>query len=94
MICEDENVIFDLREHNSRPEKYQEFWEGVHDVLNRDFPSAVEERRGTTASFLPVAISVKDLIRKVKALKPDVACPSESWVSLQFQPKIREQNLL
>ena len=40
-------------------------------------------------SFLPVAISIKDLIQKVLLLKPNIPVPSESWIALQFQPKNR-----
>ena len=92
VTCEDTDVVVDLREHNGSPEKYSEFWEGVNDVLTRNFPSATEERRQSTASFLPVAVSIKDLVRKVIALKPNILVPSESWIVLQFQPKNRSAN--
>ena len=78
-----------IRELNlGRHAKYDDFWDGVHKVLERgDFPAASEERRHGSELFLPVAVSIKDLTRKVLELKPGIDIPSESCILLQFTPK-------
>ena len=66
ILSGDPDLAFDLRELNEgKHGKYDEFWEGVSQVLERDFPPAAEERRHGDELFLPVAISIQDLKRKV-----------------------------
>ena len=84
----DPSMVYDLRELNlGSHAKYDDFWDGVHKVLERDFPAASEERRHGNELFLSVAVSTKDLTRKVLELKPGIDIPSESWILLQFTPK-------
>ena len=66
LLSGDSDLAFDLRELNQgNHTKYDEFWEGIHQVLQRDFPPAAEERRHGNDLYLPVAISLQDLKRKV-----------------------------
>lgn len=85
----DEQLVTDLRENNlGRPQRFDAFWDGLGQVLETELPPAAQERRQTSDVFLPVAISVRDLIDKVKVNLPaDSEIPSEEWVRLQFLPK-------
>ena len=88
LMSQDPDFVYDLRELNSgRPEKYGQFWEGLRQILERDFPSAAEDRRQRENVYLPVAVSVRDLIQRVVEEYPGVDTPSEPWILLQFTPK-------
>ena len=51
--------------------------------------TAVPERRHGDVCFIAKAISVRDLIEQVsKRCSPGTSIPSESWVRLNFSPKI------
>ena len=66
----DPDLVYDLRELNlGHHSKYDEFWEGLQEFLDRDFPPVVDERRHGEVEFLPVAVSIKDLIEKVKEVE-------------------------
>ena len=73
---EDPDLAVDLREMNEgRPEKYEVFWEA-------------QERRHGDVGYMPVGISVPDLIKQVKEKLPEeTPIPSEAWVRYQFWPK-------
>ena len=84
------SVIPDLRAHNSRqaPSKYDSFWEECNKFLSEDIGTAVDDSRHDQVTHLARAISVRDLVEKVKRRCPeDVAIPSVEWVRLQFWPK-------
>ena len=47
----------------------------------------MDDRRHGEVTYLPLAISISDLIRQIKEKLPErTKCPSESWVRLQFWP--------
>ena len=47
----------------------------------------MDDRRHGEVTYLPLAISISDLIRQIKERLPEGAkCPSESWVRLQVLP--------
>ena len=77
-----------MRLFNGKPGStiYQEFWDEVQSLFD-EYTASVQERRHGTVLYLPFAISVRELIERVKKRKPDVKTPSEEWVRLQFQPK-------
>ena len=84
----DPNLVVDLREHNSgRREKYTPFWDALHRLLELEYPAAADERRHGSQCYLPVAVSIRDLIEKVKELEHGIEVPSETWVRFQFWPK-------
>ena len=88
LASEDPGVVFDLTELGTgKAGKYDAFLEALSKILERDFPPASQERRHGEQTYLPVAISVRDLIDKVKEINPNVPVPSESWILLQFTPK-------
>ena len=90
---DDTDVVYDLRELNQgAPTIYNEFWESLEQVLNQDLPAASEERRKNNSLYLPLAISVRDLINKVEEANPGIKIPTESWVLLQFTPKDRSRH--
>ena len=84
---DDTELIYDLRANNGRPSdsRFDPFWEELKRYL--DEVSAVHERRQDSTMYLPLAISVTDLIRIIKERLPDGSIvPSESTVRLQFWP--------
>ena len=54
--------------------------------LFEEYQTAVHERRHGDTSYLPFAISIRELIERVKRRKPAILSPSEEWVRLQFNP--------
>ena len=87
----DIDLTVDKRELNlGRNPIFEPFWKEV-DVLLEEYGKAVHERRhGPDVAYLPVAISVPDLIKKVKDKLPaDSPVPSEAWVRFQFWPRNR-----
>ena len=90
---DDTDVVYDLCEVNQgAPTIYSEFWEALEQVLNQDLPATSEERRKNNSLYLPLAISVRDLINKVEEAHPGIKTPTESWVLLQFTPKDRSRH--
>ena len=59
-------LAYDLRELSQGRVCGAEFWDGLQKVLEKDFHLATEERRQNENIFLPVAVSIRDLINKVK----------------------------
>ena len=61
------NLLLDLRTLNGNPSstKFDEFWE-VIGVMFNEYQTAVHEHRHNTVSYLPFAISVRELIERVK----------------------------
>ena len=84
---EDPDPAVDLREMNEgRPEKYEVFWEALGSYLEEHM--AAQERRHGDVGYMPVGISVPDLIKQVKEKLPEeTPIPSEAWVRYQFWPK-------
>lgn len=75
---EDPDLAVDLREMNEgRPEKYEVFWEAVGSYLEEHM--AAQERRHGDVGYMPVGISVPDLIKQVKEKLPEeTPIPSEA----------------
>ena len=84
---EDPDLAIDLQEMNEgRPEKYEVFWEALGSYLEEHM--AAQERRHGDVGYMPVGISVPDLIKQVKEKLPEeTPIPSEAWVRYQFWPK-------
>lgn len=82
-----DDVVTDLRALNGKPNstKFYEFWDEVHKLFS-EYEGSVHERRHGTYLYLPFAISIRELIDRVRKRKPDIAFPSEEWVRLQFVP--------
>ena len=73
---------------NGKPDstQFDDFWNEVH-ALFEEYQAAVHERRHESVLYLPFAISIRELIERVKKRKPEIAVPSAEWVRLQFSPK-------
>lgn len=84
---EDPELTVDLRALNKgRPEKFDAFWNALGAYLDESI--ATQERRHGDVGYMPVAISVRDLISKVSEKLPEgTPIPSETWVRFQFWPK-------
>lgn len=84
---EDPDLLVDLREMNEgRPGMYNVFWDAFSSYLEEHM--AAQERRHGDVGYMPLAISVPDLITQVKEKLPDgTPIPSEAWVRFQFWPK-------
>ena len=85
--CDSSETLIDLRKLNGRPKssKYDDFWEEIQTLFN-EYQTAVHERRHGNESYLPFAISIRELVDRVKRRRPDIAVPSHEWVRLQFSP--------
>ena len=82
---DDPDLFYDMRKLNGRPmdESLNPFWDEVGKFL--DESSIVDDRRHGEVTYLPLAISISDLIRHIKERLPvGTKCPSESWVRLEF----------
>ncbi|CAB4395230.1 unnamed protein product [Rhizophagus irregularis] len=89
---EDPEITIDLREHNDgQPGKYNDFWKITAQFLAgkaADTVTAVDECRHDTVVHLATAISVNDLLHKIKhECSPEILIPSAQWLRLQFWPK-------
>ena len=88
----DPEITIDLREHNDRrPSKYDVFQEIATQYLEGkvvDAVIAVDERRYDSIIHFATAISVNDLLYKIKLECPSgIPIPSIQWLRLQFWPK-------
>lgn len=84
---DDPKLVLDLRKYNGRPQdpKLDPFWKELQQYL--DEKSVVHERRQNEVSYMPFAISVRDLREQIlKRMPPDAIAPSESWLRLNFYP--------
>ena len=62
------------------------FWEALGSYLEEHM--AAQERRHGDVGYMPVAISVPDLMKQVKEKLPEeTPIPFEAWVRYQFWPK-------
>ena len=85
---DDPDLIYDLRKLNGRPTdpRFDRFWNEMQAFLDEKV-MAVNERRHGDVLYLPLAISVEDLVNQVKNRLPDgTTCPSVSWVRFNFWP--------
>lgn len=87
--CEDEGIIWDLREMNKgRPDKYGVFWEICQKYIDLNLETAADERRHESVMHFAIAMSICDLVSEDTKLCPEgTPIPSEKWVYLQFWPK-------
>ena len=85
---DDHALVQDMRLFNGKEGStvFDEFWNEVQSLFD-EYIASVHERRHGSVLYLPFAISIRELIERVKRRKPDVKVPSEEWVRLQFQPK-------
>ena len=85
---QDPSLMYDLRHLNEgRPAIYDEFWEAVKVLINDSSLAAADDRRHSNECHMAVAMSVTDLIQRVKEANPQIETPSASWTALQFYPK-------
>ncbi|CAG2208685.1 unnamed protein product [Mytilus edulis] len=80
-------LFYDLRKNNGRPkdEKLKPFWSELQKYL--DEVAVVDDRRETPYMFMPLAMSLTNLISIIKARLPgESPCPSVSWLRLNFWP--------
>ena len=85
---EDEGLVQDMRSINGKVGStvFDEFWDEVQALFD-EYTASVQERRHGSVLYLPFAISIRELMERVKKRKPDIKVPSAEWVRLQFQPK-------
>ena len=97
---DDEGIIDDLRRLNGRPanQLFDVFWAEL-DMMLEENAQVQERRHGDEVSFMPFAVPVEHLIRKVQGrleikyqamgglLANNVEIPSRQWTSMQFAPK-------
>ncbi|WAQ99742.1 hypothetical protein MAR_024115 [Mya arenaria] len=85
--CDDEELVVDLRKHNGRlaDPKFDPFWAELEKYLEEH--TVVDDRRATSTSYMPLAISVDDLRSKIlERLPVNTPAPSASWIRLNFMP--------
>ncbi|GBC10931.2 hypothetical protein GLOIN_2v1780244 [Rhizophagus irregularis DAOM 181602=DAOM 197198] len=89
---QDPDIIIDLcKIINEKGTKFDVFWNEMQDYFNEVMP-AVHDRRYTSTLYMPIAISVKDLVQiiierlenKYGTIPNDIEIPSTEWVRLQF----------
>ncbi|CAJ0824720.1 14777_t:CDS:2 [Entrophospora sp. SA101] len=93
---QDPDIMIDLRKTiGERSTKFDIFWDEMEDYFNENSPS-VHERRYTTTLYMPIAMSVNDLLQTILErlrnkyngdIPPEIEIPSNEWVRLQFWPK-------
>lgn len=87
VTSDDPELFYDLRKNNGRPkdEKLKPFWSELQKYL--DEVAVVDDRRETPYMFMPLAMSLTNLISIIKARLPgESPCPSVSWLRLNFWP--------
>ena len=78
-----DGIITDLWELNGKKgTKFKEFWDDV----NNHFSEYEASLHGSFL-YLPFAISIRELVERIKRRKPEKPVPSEEMVRLQFAPK-------
>ncbi|GET60495.1 hypothetical protein GLOIN_2v1773127 [Rhizophagus irregularis DAOM 181602=DAOM 197198] len=84
---QDPDIIIDLRKIiNEKGTKFDVFWNEMQDYFNEVTP-AVHDRRHTSTLYMPIAISVKDLVQiiierlenKYGTIPNDIEIPSTEW---------------
>ncbi|CAJ0825552.1 4992_t:CDS:2 [Entrophospora sp. SA101] len=93
---QDPDIMIDLRKTiGERSTKFDIFWDEMEDYFNENSPS-VHERSHTTTLYMPIAMSVNDLLQTILErlrnkyngdIPPEIEIPSNEWVRLQFWPK-------
>ena len=85
---DEEGIITDLhRLKGKNVTNFREFWNEV-DKLFSEYEASVHERRHGTFLYLPFAISVRELVERIKKRRPEIAVLSEEWVRYNFPQKI------
>jgi hypothetical protein len=87
LSADDTQLFYDLRRNNGRPkdEELDPFWEGLESYLSEH--AVVHERRQSQSMYMPLAMSVEDLIDIVSKRIPEGSkIASKSWVSFNFWP--------
>ena len=91
-----EDVIMDLRAHNGRTAKFDDFWNIVQTEINDK--TSLDDRRhtyvdddGSTVVNMALALSYRDLYRTCveKALSVDIPKPTYPWFMYQFWPSTK-----
>ena len=94
---EDADVIWDLRNSNSRPDEYDEYLAKVSAYITKNVELSVHERRhdeftddAENVSYIATAVSAADLHRQVsKEIEEEgsnIKIPSLQWLRWQFWP--------
>ena len=88
MSSGDDGRLLDFRTTNGNfgSTVFDAFWDEVQQLFN-EYTLSVHERRHETYLYLPFAISIRELIDRIKERKHEIKVPSEEWVRLQFQPR-------
>ena len=88
---EDVDTVVNLRYLNSgRKSMYKVFWQECSKYIQEGIGWAVDDHRHQEVTHLATAVSVPGLISQVSKQCPEGRpIPSQSWVQLQFWPKIR-----
>ena len=70
-------LLLDLRALNGDPKsaKFDEFWNEI-EILFNEYQTAVQERRHGSTAYLPFAISIRELVERIKIRKPGIVAPS------------------
>ena len=88
MSNDDDGLLLDFHTTNGNlgSTVFDAFWDEVQQLFN-EYTLSVHERRHETHLYLPFAISIIELIDRIKERKPEIKVPSNKWVRLQFQPR-------
>lgn len=86
MEVDEPNLLLNLRTSNGNPSsmKVDEFWEEICVMFNK-YQTAVHKHRHNPVSYLQFAISIRELIERVKK-RSGILTPLQEWVYLQFSP--------
>lgn len=87
LSLEDMDIVIDLREFNfNDKDTFCIFWSKCNEFLQSC--TSVHERRHGTHTYMAKAVSIKDLIEKVRDMCPeDTPIPSNAWVQFNFFPR-------
>ena len=87
LSLEDMDIVIDLREFNfNDKDTFCIFWSKCNEFLQSC--TSVHERRHETHTYMAKAVSIKDLIEKVRDMCPeDTPIPSNAWVQFNFFPR-------
>ena len=71
------DVLLDLHVLNGKPNctKYDRLWDKIQALFN-EYETTVHERCHGNTSYLPLAISTRELVERVKSRKPNIDVPS------------------
>ena len=88
MSSDEDGLLLDFRATNGNigSTVFDDFWDEIQKLFD-EYTLSVHERRHEMHLYLPFAISIKELIDRVKERNLGIKVPSAEWIRLQFQPK-------